>query len=346
MAHVTLRASLKSVEARLLRAALRDDERERDRIIVDELGGRWPFEIVVLAVAVAARRRFDERWDRRMILAFARRFVAVAAGGSGFAVRDAEALLRGATGDLHLLVATAEAERLPELYYALLLALADDLELGNAEVEHLLAEAVRETTAALRSAPQRPEDIGEDPAVLRRYRRTRRRYLTDADMVPRPATPPRPPVPLPAIRGAGGYPEPTTRAGRFLRSFLVGVKGPAATEVTNTDAYLIARATLVQALYRYLPPDPDLREIAALVRATAEAYPDLFRPMKAEYLVRILMKEKDVPLDGITRPDIYAASVLMLRVIGAASDDDDAAICPMIVAAEEILAETGKTLAV
>jgi hypothetical protein len=200
MSHVTLRASPKSVEARLLRAAMRDDERERDRIIADELDASWPFEIVVLAVVVAARRWFDERWDRRVIHAFARQFVAQAPGGSGFAVRDAEALLRGFTGDPHLLAATSEAERLPELYYALLLALADDLELGDAEADRLLAEAVRETSAALQLATQRPEDTGVDPAVLRQYRRIHRRYLTDTEIVPAPTTPPREPTPIPATR--------------------------------------------------------------------------------------------------------------------------------------------------
>lgn len=344
MTHVTLPAPLKSVEARLLRAALRDDERERDRIIEDELAATWPFEIVVLAVAVAARRRFDERWDRRVIHAFARRFVAQAPGGAGFAVRDAEALLRGFTGDPHLLGATSEAEKLPELYYALLLALADDLELGTAEADQLLIEAVRETTVSLKVATERPEDTGVDPAVLRQYRRIHRRYLTGADVVPVPTTPPREPTPIPAVHGADGYPEPTTRAGRFLRSYLVGVEGPAGADVPPSDLYYVARATLVQGLYQYLPSDPDLREISALVRTTTETFPKLFRPMKAEYVIRILMGETDLPLDGITKPDIYAASVLLLRVMGMASESDDAVICPMIVSAERSLARSGKEL--
>lgn len=63
-------------------------------------------------------------------------------------------------------------------------------ELVDAEADRLLAEAVRETSAALRPATVRPDDTGVDPAVLRQYRRIHRRYLTDTEIVPAPTTPP------------------------------------------------------------------------------------------------------------------------------------------------------------
>ena len=328
----------------MLRAALCDDQRERDRIISEELDGTWPFEVVAPAVALAALRRFD-RWDRRAVLAFARQFVTRAPGGADFAVIDAEAVVRGATGDVHLLAATSNAENLPALYHALLLALADELDLDDTGVEVLLDEAVRETTKALELADP-PGDVEMDPAMLRRYRRIHRRYLSDADMVPAPVTPPRPSTPLPVASGVDGYPEPASRAGRYLRSYLTGEDGPAASEASSMDHYLVARATLIEAIVRYLPPDPDLREITTLIRMTTETYPDLFSPMKAEYLVRILMGEKDVPLDGITKRDVHGATLLMLRVIGTASDDRDSVISPLLVAAEKRLMETGKRLTV
>lgn len=333
---------LRSVEARLLRAALRDDERERDRIIA-ELDGGWPVGILTAAFVLAARRRFDDRWDRRVVLAFARRFVAQAPGGAGFAVRDAELLLRGVTGDPHLIAATAEVKDLSELYYALLLALADDLGLDDAAVDKLLAKAVRETAAAMqREEP--PEETRVDPAVLRRYRRIHRRYLTDQEMVQSVRPAPREPSPL-SFQPSGGHREPVTRAGRHLRSVLLGAGGPA-DDIPDMDLLRIARATLVEALVRYLPPNPEVSEIAALVRAASEAHPNQFHPMKAEYMVRLMMGEEGVPRDGINQGDVYLICGLLLQVIFVASHRDDAALCMMIVAAEEILAEMGRDLVV
>jgi hypothetical protein len=125
-------------------------------------------------------------------------------------VRDAELMLRGFTGDAHLMAATSEIDNLPELYYALLLALADELEVSDAEVDGLLAAAARESKA-VSDLVEMPGNADIDPAVLRRYRRIHRRYLVDVDLVPRPRSALRDPVPLSAGTVNAAYAEPAKR---------------------------------------------------------------------------------------------------------------------------------------
>lgn len=334
---------LPSAEAQLLGAALRGETRERDRVLAKHQADSWPMELVTAAYALVARRWWDERWDRRVVFAFARRFVDQAPGGSGFLVRDVEAMLRAATGELYLAASLADAPRLPELPYALLLALADDLNMGDTEVDPLLAEAAQERAAAL-AMVEPLEDAVNEPVALRRYRRIHRRYLMDDDVVPRRPEPPREPRPVDAVRGAGGHAGPATRAGRFLRSYLLGIEGPAAGEVSDADRFRIVRSTLSEALWLYLPEDPDLREISALVRGAQAAYPQDVDPMKAEYTVRLIMGET-VSLDGMKKRDIYRNGAAMLQVIAEWWQRDQAVLTEVIEDAEKTLARQGNVLA-
>ena len=336
-------APLASTEGRLLRAALRGDRREADRQIVEMRGG-WPLVLLPFAFIVAARRWFDDRWDRGVVLTFARRFVVQAPGGSSFAVADAELMLRGFTGDAHLIAASSEIENLPELYYALLLALADELDVGDADVDELLAAAAQESEA-VSARVEMPGNADVDSTVLRRYRRIHRRYLADADLMPRPRSALRDPVLLTAATVHGAYAEPASRAGRYLRSVMGGSGMRASADIPDMDLLRIARQTLLEALLRYLPEDPDVREIAEFVRLAAQAHPGQFHPMKAEYVVRLMMGEEYVPRDGINRQDVYVICALLLQVIFESSHRDDAALCMLIVEAEEMLAEMGKDLA-
>ena len=81
--------------------------------------------------------------------------------------------------------------------------------------------------------------------------------LADDDVVLSRPGPPRQPRPVEAVRGDGGHVGPTTRAGGFLRSYLLGVEGPTAGEVSETDRFRIMRSTFSEALWLYLPEDPD-----------------------------------------------------------------------------------------
>jgi hypothetical protein len=312
--------------------------------LVDHPADSWSVELLPAAFALVARRWWDERWDRRVIHAFAQRFVAQAPGGSGLVVRDAEAMVRAATGELDLAASLVDAERLPELPYALLLALADDLGMRDAEVGPLLVDAARETAAALSmGAPL--EDAVNEPVALRRYRRIHRRYLADDDVVLSRPGPPRQPRPVEAVRGAGGHAGPRTRAGRFLRSYLLGVEGPTAGEVSEADRFRIIRSTLSEALWLYLPEDPDLREMSALVQLAWVAYPQDVDPMRAEYAVRLIMGE-NVSVDGMKKSDIYRAGAAVLQVIAEWWHRDETVLTEVIEDAEKTLARQGHVLAV
>ena len=321
-----------SAESRLLGAALRGAEHERDELLSTAFGGLLPMKVLTAAFAVAARRRFPADVDRRAVARFAGQFVALVPSGADFAVREVEAAVRAVTGEVALL----DAEGLPRLMYAVLLALADELELDD-DVDSLLAEAERETAAALTLAA--PADGEEVP--VHRYRRTYRRLLTDADL--RPARAARPHRKAPSAPPAG---TPATRAGRELLCHLARTEVvPVGGEVTSADRFLILRATLAEALRWYLPEDAELPEMAALAFATrtvSEAEVDL---MKAEYLIRLIMGEK-VSLDGFTKRDIFQNGAALLQVIASRWGHDSAAISALVVEAERALAEQGHRPAV
>jgi hypothetical protein len=57
----------RSAEARWLRAALRGDDVERERVLREDLPDGPAVGVTVAACLLAARRLFDERWDRRVM---------------------------------------------------------------------------------------------------------------------------------------------------------------------------------------------------------------------------------------------------------------------------------------
>lgn len=93
---------LRSGQARLLSAELRGDEREwrRLRDVVRGEGG-WD-EVAPAAFGLAARWRFGEYPDLRVVALFVRRFLERAPGAESFLPRDVEAVIRVVTGDEYL----------------------------------------------------------------------------------------------------------------------------------------------------------------------------------------------------------------------------------------------------
>ncbi|MEV6299120.1 hypothetical protein AB0M02_06920 [Actinoplanes sp. NPDC051861] len=304
-------------EIRLLGAALRGAEQDRDRIM--------PTAILTAVFVVAARRRFPADVDRRAVTRFARQVRDIVPGGTDFPMRDIEAAVRGVTGEVTLIGGSGS----PQLMYATTLALADELELTGSEIDALLSEAEREAASA-RELAAPPDD---EVVPVHRYRRIHRRLLTGTDL--RPAREPRPHRTVPSDLHRG---RPSTPAGRHLHGSLIpSARTPAPGAVDSTARFRILRATLAGALPRYLPPSPEVHEVAALVRAAQSISTAEVDPMKAEYVARILLLE-DLPLDGFTKRDIYQNGAALLQAITAAWNHDDAVFAALIAEAEATLA--------
>ncbi|MFI1996269.1 hypothetical protein [Actinoplanes sp. NPDC020271] len=239
-----------SAEARWLRAALTGDHRERRRIAREQLAGGPPFQVTPLACGVAARRLFDDRWDRRVITTFARRLVERTPAGRSLHPRHVEAILRGMTGETELFTAVPD-EAVAEIVLASLLGLADELALDDRAVDALLVEAVRETAAV--AAVSEPPDPDDAPVLDGdRWRRTFERLLAVEDFVPRARPVARPPRPFPEQERR--YTEPASLAGRYLRHLLRGnrLSGPPVDEIPQVDLLRVARLAFTVAVRTYL----------------------------------------------------------------------------------------------
>ncbi len=299
---------------------------------------------------MAARRRFPADVDRRTVTRFAVEFVARAPGATRFAARDVEAVVRGVTGE-DALLATVNPEIRTRIMYAALFALADDLDLDDGAADELVRQAEQQITAAYRAVDVPPTGSGNDPRIdFDFHRRTRRRYLSDDDVLPgRPGTPRRPRSPQDdkkTRKRRRDGPRPSTLAGRYLRATLRrdDLERARIGEVSNADLLRIHRSAIGTALTMYLHPDPSLAEITALVTLTRDTfYPDL-DVMKTEYVARAALNE-NVPIDGLTSKDVHLASSLMLTVIADWWEQDDAAISSVAVTAEANVAATGYQLA-
>jgi len=329
-------------ESRWLRAALTGDIRERRRIALEELPGGPPFQVTPIACGVAARQVFGEQWDRRVITTFARRIVERLPAAAGLLPREIEAWLRGNTGEVELLLMVPD--ELGDIVVASLLGLADQLALDDRAVDVLLVEAERQmAVVATIEAPPGTEQAGVSDSD--RWQRTFEPFLTGDDFVPRAHSVARPPRPFPAEERLST--QPASQAGRYLRRLLRGEMDDElrAMDVPMVDLLRVGRLAFTIAVRSYyLHPDPSLLETMALASATkARRWPGIDL-MKAEYLTRLVFGEK-VPLDGITNRDVLPSCIFMLQTIIDAWGGDDAALCSVLVDAEDGIAEQGNVLA-
>jgi hypothetical protein len=330
---------------------MRGDEREWRRIDRDEVADGWS-EITPVAFALAARRRFGLQGDRRMVTRFVQAFIERTPGTEGIAHRDAEAVIRGVLGE-DWLVSTVDATRGGPIMYAALFALVDDLELSDDQADALLAEAEATVAAAYRSVETPPPGPDEAPALtFDMHRRTRRRLLSTERQLPdRPA----------ALRAPRGFQtgnknarrlleakrrmQPSTMAGRHLRGVLLRDEQEETRfkDTPDDEVLRVLRAAFETALPIYLHPDPDVREIAALVKLTRDVFYQDLDMMKAEFLARTALGE-DVPLDGVTRKDLYMHWTLMLYTVTDWWHRDRAALDAIIASAEQAVAASGYRL--
>ncbi len=354
---------MRSAEARMLSAELRGDERQWRRLRTEPARGWW-LDVMPVACTVAARRRFGRYTDRRIVTHFATRFVELSPDGARFTARDVDAVIRGITGEDSLLL-PLEPELVNRIMYAALFALVDDLQLDDKAVDALLAEAENEIAAAHAAMPTPPPAPDVPPVELGLHQRTHRRYLGDDDHWPQRLPELRPPRELAGIDGFGevvvppldhtGRAQkdrqrgsgqlPSSRAGRSVRASLLRDQAEQNRigEVANADLLRVTRSAFSVALRRYLHPDPDVREIAALVALTRNVFHADLDPMKAEYIARAAMGEQ-VPLDGLTSKDVYLACSLMLGTIVDWWHQDAPTVNAVIVEAEEAVSESGYVL--
>ena len=339
-------AVLRTAEGRLLRAELRGDDDERDRILDTELTGGWWPEVMPVAFSIAALRRFGEFGDRHLVTTFANRFVERAPGGQGFAPRTVEAVVRGAMNEAWLLGAV-DPGLAGEIMYAGLFALADELELDGEQVDALLAEAERVVAAV--ALP--PGGEGAARLELRTCRRTGQRYLTDEDRLPdltrrmrSPWRPPAAPRSRKAQRRQPAAPEPSTVVGRYLWALALRDEGPDRTaETDGIELMTLALCVLVLIVRQYLPKAPDQREISALTRRAWETFRPQTDPITIEHMVRRAVGE-EIPVNDITSYDRYGSAVL---VLGAIADDwgsDARAVGEVIAKAEQTVIDEGRSL--
>jgi hypothetical protein len=337
---------LRSAELRWLRAALQGDQAGRERILREELPGGPPIAMTSVACMVAARRVFDERWDRRVITMFAQRVVERIVTDGSIIARHIETFLRGALGETDLIAgAVPDSPGTPRVA---LFAMVNELGLDDAAVDALLAETEAEVAKMEGlGLVEDPEYDGDPLPDDGPWQRTHRRYLTDGDFVPRRhLTPRRPLVLFPEKpKGRARLASPISKAGLYLRSVtrrkLVGDGG--VERIPNADLLRVVRTAFPIALAKYLPPDPDISDFTALARQARTSFGSELDLMKAEYLARLAGFEK-IPLDGITSKDVYLSCLLMLTIIFDWWGSDDSASY-ILAQAEEVVEQKGHVLA-
>ncbi len=340
-------AALRTAEGRLLRAELRGDDDERDRILDTELDDGWWPEVTSAAFTIAAFRRFGKFGDRHLVTTFARRFVERAPGGQDFAARTVEAVVRGAIGEAWLLGAVDPVVA-GEMMYPALFALVDELELDDAQVDALLAEA----EAAMAAVVLPPG--GEDAVRVEQQQchRTGQRYLTDADRLPdltrrmrSPWRPPAAPRSRKALRRQAAAPEPSTVVGRFLWALAVREQNSPdrSAETDGTELMTLALTVMVLIVRQYLPKAPDQREISALTKRTWETFRPQTDPIAIDHMVRRAVGEK-TPVDDISAGDRYTAAALVLTAIADDWGSDARAVGAVIAEAEQTAIDEGRSL--
>lgn len=338
---------LRTAEARMLRAELDGDIAERSRILHTEMPDGWWPEVTVVAFAIAAMRRFGEFGNRHLVTVFARRFVDRAPGAAGFSPRTVEAVVRGAIGEVWLLQGV-DGRLAAVIMYAGLFALVDDLGLDDEQCAQMLAQA--EVTVS--AAAQPSGDARDVPGLAAsKHRRTGQRYLTDADRLPdltRRIRSPQRPHAAPKSRNAARKlplaPQPISVVGRYLRAMALHQEGKDRTaETDDQELMTLALATLYVVLPRYLPINPDPREITALVKLTWERFRPPTDPITMEHVVRRALRE-EIPVDGISSYDRYGTAALVLTAISNDWNSDAQAIGAVIADAENLVISEDKTL--
>jgi hypothetical protein len=342
-----LPVSLRTAEARMLRAGLVGDIAGRNRILDTELADGWWPEVLSAAFVIVASQRFREFGNRHLVTVFARRFVGRAPGAEGFSPRTVEAVVRGTIGEAWLLESVDPGLGL-EIIDAGLFALVDDLGLDDEQCEQVLARA--EAALSAIALPARDASTAEGvPASY--HRRTGQRYLTDADQLPdltrRVRQPQRPPAAPKSRKAARKLPpalEPATVVGRYLRSVALHQQGPDRTaETDDQELMTLALATLVVLLPRYLPLNPDPREITALVKLTWQTFRPPTDPITMEHVVRRAL-DGELPIADISSSDRYTTAVLVLTAISDIWNSNARAIGTVIADTENIVISEGKSL--
>jgi hypothetical protein len=270
--------TLRTTEGALLWADYRGDGRRwhhlRPRL---EANG-----VTTAAASVAAIRRFHGVRELREVAWFVAAHNAAAPDEHLLPRLEAEAFVRAALGEPHLLDAVDRRTR-AEVARGLLLSLVDDLGLGDHDVHDLLREA--EATAT--EPAGYPPTMGWRPHARLNVVPAPRlpdamAALVDGDLDDARAR---------ALRIAAG---PRSREGRWLRALLLNHRGRAAAGVERraepVTVALVDRA-FVAAVTHHFAPDADLRAIAAVVRGIRDVYGESVPLLETEALIRRALGE-------------------------------------------------------
>lgn len=321
--------TLRTAEGALLWADYRGDARRWRH-----LRPRTEAEGVTTAAArAAATRRFAGVRELREVAWFVAAHNAAAPDEHLLPRLEAEAFVRAALGESHLLDAVDRRTR-AEVARGLLLALVDDLGLTDREVHELLRAA--------ESAPAEP--AGYPPGMGWRPR-------TRLAVVPAPRLPDAMAALVDgslddararALRIAAG---PRSREGRWLRALLLNHRGRAAAGVERraepVTVALVDRA-FVAGVTHHFAPDADLRAIAAVVRDIRDVYGDAVPLLETEALIRRALGEDTSAYVLEDRLGLVTRATVLLGL--AALWSDDLTVVNTIVAeAEELCRLDGLT---
>lgn len=344
-------------EARMLSAELRGDEEQWRRLRdVDREEGGW-FEIMPVAFAMAAVRRFGQEADGRLVTRFVARFLERAPQERTFGARDVEAVLRGVLGEERLLAAV-DAKQAGEIMYSVLFALVDELGLGDDQVDGLLAAA--EQAVALAYSAGEPPEGSQTPPTLDGgiHRRSWRPYLSADDVQPRPRSSRRlswrRPGPgkagSPRSRPGASVAEPSSLAGRYLSASMLrrSQERVRLLEILKRVAYddisVIVKPAFEIAVRQYFQPGGDVREVRQFVADVQRAFTELDL-IQAEFLIRAALGEDVEVSDIVPRDEMFAKTAMLLGTADMWQRDENA-VNSVVVQAEGFVAETGHTLAI
>lgn len=332
-----------SIAGRMFLAEMRGDEREWRRLAaaLPRGGDDWD-EFLVIAVAGLARRRFDGR-DLRVVTRFAQRLVELSPHLALASPLAVEALLRGVLGEEALRDYVGD-EALGQLLHAILIALVDDLEMNEAQIQKLPSQVAAHEETVYLLAGGRPGGISPAARTIRFLRRSHRRYLTDDDLrLTAPHLPsakgPRPTALTPLSTLAGRHALATVlrhREERLRLEKILRKKAP-------RDPAVLGRALIGIMVPFTFDPGDDLRDIAQLPLSIRDAFDPNLDLMKVEHLLRSTLGE-DLPIDLPIQEEILICTMVM----GAVADwweRDQARITEAIGHAERLVAKTGYVLA-
>ncbi|WP_433304752.1 hypothetical protein ACQP2F_16100 [Actinoplanes sp. CA-030573] len=247
-----------------------------------------------------------------MITQFATRFVKLSPGGENFLVRDIDAALRVGMGDHH--IADSLTADFCEIMYALLFALADDLQMSDAQVDELLVES-RAASNRIHQNWGRglvPE-LRKSRLYRRGYGRTWNTYLSDEQWkILRSKTRFKNARTATATVGK----EPVTSAGRCVQFFLLGRQDtePRPLDVSTKSIAIVACATFGLAVRTYFKRGSAVEEMASAIREIRASYWSAVDPLQIEYLIR-LARGEDLILENMDEDLVYAICAVILMFI-------------------------------